>query len=1076
MLPLISTDRFPNEVLSDLGNRDVSLWVHTPSETLDQHTLADLVRLPWHEVYLSNVDSSLIQELTHDTDPNLLRKRGFIQLVQTNPSHLSLPPRSLPVYVLDTNAAAESEFDRSLRRNTMLGYLRRSSVRRLLFVTNDDAAPPPELSSLLDSSFYPYLSFVSATERGASQISTWIAQTVPGPSKLLVRMPPLDFVQQLIDRYVESYIADRLLVRMRTPQGATQLVDLTSVDDVERPILTYYELIRERDLAYISPEELTEDEFNEFFEGSLSSWRPYGSCLPWIQDHTAVTEVKKILHRLDTIGPTENKVAYITSEPGAGGTTLARQIAWGVACEGYPTLVAKDIPFPPDALPVVGFLNRVNDVISTADREKKESQSAHGEKRIIYETPWVVVFDRSHWEQRDTDLRRFLSEFARSGRPVVLLVVSGPFRPLSLYTEAHETEIAALTHIIDSGKARQLGIHLNKYLRVFGKERRAEEWATFHDRHSVQHMGSRASFWIALSFWLRTNRNLTENIQDWIYRVFCDHAESASMKNALVEIAAMSSVRLPVNERLLPRSGNEWPIGLHLEDSRKNLTALGLVRLSVDGEKYWGLAHDILGRLLINALFYDYKTRVELEYGEARDPEHLRFLALRRIAVKPEIGEVSNRTLAEEFATTIFKIDPGQGAGAFASIWREVLQALDQMPTMVRDSSRLFRHHTAISRRRIAMLEGPSYNVSLEEQISLLERAVNDIEFSIYSIDRKPGDEPDLNLFNSLANAYLNLADAKTRVPVPREEILRLRASANDATHRAYTENPTSPFVVETHIKNLLGIARSEPDHTISSCLEALQATYEALRGERDLLRMPQLTMLAQQALSLLFTQAAREGPILEPRTALEVLLRAWQILSNDDGAQIGEHLLDIPLHTADQALAALEHPAGKGDLQILRLRYGVLSSARPFEFRRRIELVEGLHATDVRLSPQLRLEYALLLYQVGRAVEGDEQFRDLRRLWRNSEHFVRVTTPLDWLRHDETETLLAVQAIVDSDQSHRPMAKVREFGNRVCPFRPEEFDVRNMRPGHRFRARVSFGHNGPFLRPLGAQPRRVQS
>ena len=182
-------------------------------------------------------DSSLIQELAHDSDTKLLQKRGFIQLIQTNPSQLSLPPRSLPVYVLDTDDAGESQFDRNLRRNTMLGTLRRSSVTRILLVADDDATPPPELSSLLDASFHPYVSFVSATERGASQVSTWVGQTAPGPTKLLVRLAPLDFAQELIKRFVESYIDDRLLVRMRTVQGTTQLVDLTNVDDIERPIL-----------------------------------------------------------------------------------------------------------------------------------------------------------------------------------------------------------------------------------------------------------------------------------------------------------------------------------------------------------------------------------------------------------------------------------------------------------------------------------------------------------------------------------------------------------------------------------------------------------------------------------------------------------------------------------------------------------------------------------------------------------------------------------------------------------------------------------------------------------------------
>ena len=1073
MLPLILADSFPDDILSELGNRDVTLWIHTLPDALDKTTISELVRLPWHEVFLAGVDSSLVKEFPQDSDSGLLRKRGFIQLIQTNPSQLSLPPRSLPVYLLDTADARESEFDRTLRRISMLGALRRSSVHRLLVISNDDAAPPQELAGLLDSSFHPYITFVSATERGASQVATWSAETVAGPPKQLVRLTPSNFVKELIRRYVESYSDDTLLIRMRTAEGNTVHVDLTEVDDVERPILTNYEIIGERDLAYVSPQELTEDEFSAFFEGRFSSWRPYAARVPWIQNRSVFTALKKILHRLENVGPSENKIAYIASEPGAGGTTLARQLAWQAASEGYPTLVAKSIPFLPDALPVIGFLNRTIDAVSVARKEIQGTAVNEREGRAVYETPWVIVFDRSHWEQREGELRRFLSELERSGRPVVLLVVIGPFKPLSFYSEAFASEIATLTHIIDSSEARELGTHLNKYLSVFGNERSADEWTKFHTQHGVQHMGSRATFWIALTFWLRANRDFGESIQEWLYRVFREHGGSSVMKGALIEIAALSSQRLPMNERLLPRSDDSWPIGLKLEDNRQNLSALGLVRLSIDGEKYWGLAHDILGRLLINALFYDHSARVELQYEDARDSEHLRFLALKRIAVKPAIAENTNRALAEEFATTIFKIDPYHGARMFAGIWRDVLEALDQMPTIVRDGSRLFRHHTAISRRRIAMLDAPSYNVSSDDQIALLERAVRDIEYAIYSIERVPGDEPDLNLFNSLANAYLNLADVKARISAPREEIIRLRANANDATHRAYRENPTNPFVVETHIRNLLSIARSEPEQAVSSCLDALQATYEALRGESSLLRTPQLVRLAQQTLDLLFTHAAPEDQVAEPQTAIEVLLCAWRILSRVDAVEISEYLTDLPLDIADEALAALEQPAGKGDVQILRLRYGILSANRSIEFRRRLELLEGLQATDARLSPQLRLEYALLLYQVGRAVEGDEQFRELRSLWRNSEHFVRVPRPLDWLRHGESENLLAVHAIVDSDQSHRPMAKVREFGNRVSPFRPEEFDLRVMRPGHMFRARVSFGHNGPFLRPLGAQPRR---
>ena len=51
-----------------------------------------------------------------------------------------------------------------------------------------------------------------------------------------------------------------------------------------------------------------------------------------------------------------------------------------------------------------------------------------------------------------------------------------------------------------------------------------------------------------------------------------------------------------------------------------------------DGQKHWALVHDILGRLLINALFYDFSSRAALGFENAKDAEHLRFLLLRQIA------------------------------------------------------------------------------------------------------------------------------------------------------------------------------------------------------------------------------------------------------------------------------------------------------------------------------------------------------------------------------------------------------------------------------------------------------------
>jgi hypothetical protein len=120
-------------------------------------------------------------------------------------------------------------------------------------------------------------------------------------------------------------------------------------------------------------------------------------------------------------------------------------------------------------------------------------------------------------------------------------------------------------------------------------------------------------------------------------------------------------------------------------------------------------------------------------------------------------------------------------------------------------------------------------------------------------------------------------------------------------------------------------------------------------------------------------------------------------------------------------------------------------------------------------MTPQLRLEYAILLYLNARPLEGDKLFRSLRRLWRDNELFVQVPDRLRWLRAPDGKTLQVVHASVGPDYGNRAMAHVQEFASALVPFRPEEHSIRNLKVGTRFSCHVSFGHNGPFLRPVTA-------
>jgi hypothetical protein len=666
-----------------------------------------------------------------------------------------------------------------------------------------------------------------------------------------------------------------------------------------------------------------------------------------------------------------------------------------------------------------------------------------------------------------------LKEFAKSGRPICVLVVTGTVLDENFVSGPLFNVLAELNHAIELPEAEQLGDHLNRFLRHYGKAREKWQWERFYRDHTVRYLEGTAAFWVTLSFWIQGQYDLNESIQEWMYRSFRQNAIERSIQQAVLRIAALSTERLPLPEILLPASNGEWPISHLLADARPSLAALGLVRISSNGEKHWALIHDILGRFLINALFYDFSLRNELGFAAAKDPEHLRFLLLRQISVEPTLGERAYQEIGEEFATSVFKIDPDHGHGNFVAIWREVLNALHSMPKTLRDTSRLFRHHLAISRRRIAKLDAKQYFITDEERLKLLNDAIIDINYALTHIVYSPGSETNLNLLNSLANAYVDLADVeKSRGAAP-ERLAEIRRLANDATLRAYEENPTNSFVIETYVKNLLLSAQSSSPLAIEQCVEALGILFSALSSNESAYRASQLGSLADRALKILFQKTPLKTDEVEPSGPVDVLVSAWKSLAA--GRQTGElSLTEVAETGRAQALNVLAHPAGRGSMQVIRLRYELTCISQPSAFAQQLEFVEQLQATNYRITPQLRLEYAILLYQNARFLEGDKAFRFLRQLWRESEQFVEVPERLRWLRGPDGRSLRTVHATVGSDSGIRTMALVQEFGSSSspAPFRPEEHGMRDLRAGSRFTCHVSFGHNGPFLRPVTAGDR----
>ena len=408
-----------------------------------------------------------------------------------------------------------------------------------------------------------------------------------------------------------------------------------------------------------------------------------------------------------------------------------------------------------------------------------------------------------------------------------------------------------------------------------------------------------------------------------------------------------------------------------MEDVRAELAPLGLLRTRSPDGNGWALAHDILGRFLISALFYDRPILESMGLGHAQTQEHLRFLILRRVSSNSILGEVTFRDLGAGFAVSIFKIDPDHGHQTFASFWREVLDALDEMPRSLQDASRVYRHHTAISRRRIAKASNLIFDVTLDDKLDLLARAVTDLTYALRSIEYTPGSEPNLNLYTSLAHAYHDLADAQTLAGAELSAVERLRDMANDCTKRAYDENPTDSFVIETYVRNLLAMAKMLPERGIERCVEALVILFSALASNEESYRRAKLGDLADEALEIFSSYSPTLRHIDEPSSALEVLAKAWLELAHGVDWISGTAVGDLPEENRRKAIVILQNPIARGNMLVIRFSYDLSCANDPFCFTRQLDYLEQLQSTDYRMTAQMRLGVRRIAVSDGQVCGG---------------------------------------------------------------------------------------------------------
>lgn len=1050
--------KLPSPIMAQLDSRDAALWL-APSEvnTDEAEDASNLSKLPWNVVISDRSDAAFLAGLegAEALDAPLVRRRGLIHLIDSDPAETLLPPRHLAVLLLNgLPGARRTGLAAVTRRLTMLQELRKRSVKQLIVVVQGAFLVPDDITELWADGYRTFLTFVSDDPAAPDIVEAWRHAT--GATFIdVINMSLPEFSRKLVEEYLRGRDG-RLVVRMRSEQAGDRLVDATDIDDPERPILSSYELISSELLSSLLPSDLSAEEVEGFFADPSASWRPYAAGIAWERDKLAWEKLRNRLRALDRGGVEENRILYVSAESGAGVTTFLYDMAWRSADAGYPTLIARRESAAISGLEMSGFLTRLINA---------EASKVDGMRR--YETPCVLVYDHDHWAGRDSELLSFAREIERSGRRVCIVIAVGPYTSISMLTENKFVNLADLTHQVSTEQAVVLGRHLNQFLAPHGTAKTEQEWRNFVHSSAVSGGQGIAAFWIVLSFWLQRQIDLNETVQSRIYRQFKDVVNDDELKSAVLRIAAFSTIGRGLPDQLMPDTVG-WPLSARIEDMRRELGVLALLRVSNELDRFWVMAHDILGRYLLTAFFYDHAARTSLGYDEAQNPEHLRFLILKEISSVSRLQHSDMREVAESFAVSIFKVDPDHGYATLVPYWRDVLEALDQMPRAVRTTSRTFLHHGAISRRRIAS-DPDTFIISNIERVELLRRAVGDLQAAL-RLEAPPGSDTDINLYNSLAHAYHDLANAEAEAGVDSQTVLASRNAAKEATRRAYALNPDNSFVVETYARTLLSDGVSDPHVAAEKALEVLTLVYGLMERPNSEPRRNALARLSEQAFELLLEAGGAFD--VDEGSEVGAIALALRSLGARGYRHYGAMLREIPRENRERAAALLAVPALAGNVQAVKLRYMLSVIDQPTAFEVQLELLEALQGGGPAFTPQMELELATLLFQMDRSHEGDRLFQRLRGMWRRGEHFVEVPQRLHWLLDATRTDRRQVRGKVITNAEGRAFARISEFQNVEVPLRAAEFGQQHLPPGTPLAGFISFGHNGPLLRPLTA-PRR---
>ena len=251
-LQILAPDALP--ILAELDSRDASLWL-LPSfaDAAGPELTAGLLGLPWEMVLCESTSEDLfkaVDALDNAIGNPLVRRRGLVHVLDVPPSQIVLPPRCLPIFLLNgRNQAGNAGFAARARRMEMIMELQQRGIRNLVVLGGIDLTLPVELGQLWQDGFQCGLTIVSDDPDARQKITEW--QVSAGARRVTLLPAKAAIIAEALHRRYLERADNRLIVRVRDAQGNRHRVDLSGRDDPEYPVLGNYEFLSEAHLEYV---------------------------------------------------------------------------------------------------------------------------------------------------------------------------------------------------------------------------------------------------------------------------------------------------------------------------------------------------------------------------------------------------------------------------------------------------------------------------------------------------------------------------------------------------------------------------------------------------------------------------------------------------------------------------------------------------------------------------------------------------------------------------------------------------------------------------------------------------------